>query len=227
MESSSNSLKSELLRRLLIWFLVDLVTIATFIVVYVVVTLTPFPKESLNLVLKKYIEIRKMLSRFSELPLPLLIFMNNTLITLMGYIPFAGFALFGNSLYWTARVLQLVSILTSCLANVPRNIVDVALLISIVIMPHTYLEFFAYGIAMYQNARMSYLIAKRRWSDARRELRMYLVSIPIALSFLALGAVIETKLISMFLPTTLSKNIPSAEGLRKVLEECLYRTSAS
>lgn len=220
-------LGSVLLKRLLFWFLADLITIAVFVAIYIAVVSTPFPRSSLNLVLEKYVELRKMISRVGALPLPLLIFINNTVITLMGYVPFAGFALFANSLYWTARVLQLVSILTSCLSGVPRGLVDTALLISVVLMPHTYLEFFAYGVAMYQNAKVSYLVVKRRWGDVRKELRVYLLSIPIALSFLALGALVEAKLVSMFAPASALEKMPSIEELRKVLEKCLYGASVS
>ncbi len=209
-------------KRLLIWLILDVALVGAFLVSYLALTQTPLPSNMVSTLLEKYEYLRKLLQEFGGVPMWLLIFANNTMVTLLSYIPFIGIILFANTLYWTARVMQLAAIVTSCLINIPKQVVYLTYAFAILFSPHTYLEFFAYSIAVYQNARLSYLIARRRWSEVKREVRVYLLSIPIAIAFLLLGAYVEATLIKIFSGFSPASSLPPPQNVSKVLQACLH-----
>jgi len=220
--AKGTSLAKLIARRMLIWLLVDLALVGAFIASYVAISTTPLPRSSIDALISKYEQLRGLVKGLEGIPLPLLIFMNNAIVTLAAYIPFIGVAFFASTMYWTARVLQLVAVVTSCTLGVSRELVSISYALLLLVTPHTYLEFFAYAIALFQNARLCYLLVKRRWSEVRQEVRIYLASIPIALAFLLLGAYVEASLISMFTKATPAYSLPPPEKLHQVLQTCLH-----
>jgi len=209
-------------RRMIVWLIVDLALVGAFIASYILISMTPLPQSSIDALISKYEQLRGLVKGLEGIPLPILIFANNAMVTLAAYIPFLGIAFFASTMYWTARVLQLVAVVTSCTLGVSKGLVSVSYALLLLITPHTYLEFFAYAIALYQNARLCYLLVKRRWGEVRQEVRIYLVSIPIALGFLLLGAYVEASLISMFTKATPAYSLPSPQKLHQVLQTCLH-----
>ncbi len=215
-------LGKQLLKRMLPWFITDLILIGVFIASFIIISYTPFPSSASELLIEKYSQLRNLTKGLSSIPLPVSIFINNAIVTLVAFIPIIGIAFFASTMYWTARVLQLVSILFSCVTSVSREAITLTLATFLLLTPHTYLEFFAYGIAIYQNLRLSYLIVKRRWSEFKREARLYLLSISVAMAFLLLGAFVEATLINTFSTPYPASTLPPPQKVEQVLKSCLH-----
>jgi len=206
-------------RRALYWFLTDLALIAIFVSVYTALTaLSPLRGESLEQLLAQYSKYQHFLKSLG-LPLYLMIFVNNLGITLASYIPFAGLGIFGYVLYRTARTLQLFSLAVSCATGAPLQFANIVSILALVLLPHTYLEFFAYGTAVYQNARLCRALILRRRDEVRRELVYTGISLVIAVIALLAGAVVEAYIIG--LTGVNIHGLPPPSKLETMLRHCL------
>ena len=212
-------------RRALYWFLTELVLIAIFISIYTALTvLSPLRGESLEQLLAQYAKYQRFLKSLG-LPLYLLIFVNNLGITLASYIPFAGLGIFGYVLYRTARTLQLFSLAISCATGAPLQLTNVVSVLALVLLPHTYLEFFAYGIAVYQNARVcrALLMRRGRVEELKREGLYTALSLAIAVAALLAGALVEAYIIG--LTGVNIHGLPPPSKLETMLRHCVGASS--
>ena len=119
------------------------------------------------------------------------IFLNNVLVSAVGFVPIFG-------LFWLLFIHYNTGLWLSALASDANNggdfvLTRIYLLVFLFIHPHTWLEFLAYSIAFTQNAYLSYaLLFKRKISAVKKELKYSVLSALAYASLLFVGAFVES-----------------------------------
>jgi uncharacterized membrane protein SpoIIM required for sporulation len=114
------------------------------------------------------------------------IFANNFRVAMIEIIPALGLAIFSFSMYETARIVQVIGI--------EKPIGAAEALVTLFILPSTWLELPAYSIAATESLYLLYAIFygfKHGWARFRRELRFLFVNVLLIGGVLGVAAIFE------------------------------------
>jgi uncharacterized membrane protein SpoIIM required for sporulation len=150
-----------------------------------VVSSSPFFPGEYNAYHSQYNSLTPILSNNAVLQI-LDIFSNNFKVALLELIPVVGIALFGLSIYETARIVEVIGLVQKEGTG--------AALITLFALPSTWLELPAYCIATVEGVFLAYAfvrVARNGWGVFRREVRFVLVNILLIAIILIVAATIE------------------------------------
>ncbi len=117
------------------------------------------------------------------------IFFNNAIVTLRTAIPFIGIPLFFITLFNTSYMLVVIS-------YVKYGKLTLSPILTLLLAPHTYLEFFAYGIVLSEHILfLVCLLSRSRREYADKVALWYIFSVALALVILYIAAHVEYELI--------------------------------
>lgn len=158
--------------------------IVELVLIFVVASAPFFPNEY-NSYHQQYNNITPILSN-NAIQQILDIFSNNFKVALIEIIPILGVALFGLSIYETARIVEVIGIVQKEGTG--------AALGTLFALPSTWLELPAYCIATVESLFLAYAlfrVARHGWGVVRREVRFLLVNIILIAGVLIVAATIE------------------------------------
>lgn len=131
-------------------------------------------------------ELTKRLEEIVGENLEIQIFLNNFLITVMGYIPFIGPCIMGYAIFNTGRYFGWISM--------KNGIPSIFLIAFMVITLYGLLEFLGYGLATTESITISYQIFRAR-RLLKGEIKFFLVMMALSAALLLVAALIEGALI--------------------------------
>lgn len=114
------------------------------------------------------------------------IFLNNLVVSLLSYIPFAGPCILGYTIFHTGRYLGWIS-------N-QMGIPSLLVLSFTIVTVYGIFEFLGYGVATTESITLSYYLIRSR-KLLKREIKILILSIAISMTLLLIGALIESSLI--------------------------------
>ncbi len=116
------------------------------------------------------------------------IFLNNFRIALFEFVPLFGWLIFGESVYVTARIIEAFA-----LANNPP-LPGAAVMISLLLLPHSWLELPAYSLAVTQSFFLILYLATRRPAKALNTTLVALIFTAVELLVAAIFESVEIQL---------------------------------
>ncbi|MCD6536663.1 MAG: stage II sporulation protein M [Thaumarchaeota archaeon] len=131
-------------------------------------------------------ELTKRLEEMGGENLELQIFLNNFLITMIGYIPFIGPCIMGYAIFHTGRYLGWISAQT--------GIPAILSIFFTVVTVYGVLEFMGYGLAAAESLTISYQILRARHL-LRDEVKFLVIVVALSAALLLAAAFIEGALI--------------------------------
>lgn len=140
--------------------------------------------EYLTNMTKKVNELAKESALIFIFGLTLIIFINNAIANLLFLLPFIG------PLFYTYSIMLTGAVLRYFVEAYNQPIYHEELLISLMCMPHTYIEFLGYSIAVTESIYIAVVIIKR--SITRKNMIEYLKMLGLSYLVLAIAALIET-----------------------------------
>jgi len=190
----SGDIVLSLRRRVFIWLILMFLSIVGLILGYIY-AYTVFPEDLLRLgferlsgVAREASEISKSFSFDRILRLAIAIFINNAVANLLFMIPFFGLIIYVYVITFTGAVLRFYIdyILTESRYSSPK----LSILLTLLITPHTYIEFLAYAITVTESIAFSISIIKTKLS--KKNILSYFALLGLSYLILYIAAIVET-----------------------------------
>jgi len=199
LKNNSKSLKTRSVVRLVIKFWKSaptktrrILTIVAFFLLSIIITvagiLTPLSNEEINTLGEEHDDTEKTIISLSAVQQVSLIFGNNLMICLVGFVPIFGPIFECYVLYSTGVVL------TAYITYKHYSVSPLLLFFTLFLFPHAWLEFIAYSTAMAESFWLFWRIIQRR---GKREIKNTFILISICTVMLLVAAIVEVALSSL------------------------------
>jgi len=169
-----------------------ILTIVAFFLLSIIITvagiLTPLSDEEINTLGKEHDSTEDIIISLSAVQQVSLIFGNNLMICLVGFVPIVGPIFESYALYNTGTVI------TAYVTYKHYSASPVLLFFTLFLFPHMWLEFIAYSTAMAESFWLVWRIIQRK---GRREIKNTCILVSICAVMLLAAAITEAALISL------------------------------